>query len=55
MDELIIKEYNFFENIINTKIKSIIPKTCCSYCYLIKENSFNKIYNLINFKKKPNR
>ena len=51
MDELIIKEYNFFEISFNQKLKNIVPITSGNYCYLIKDNWLNNIYNLINCKK----
>ena len=51
MEELIIKEYNLFENSFNQKIKSIVPITSGNYCYLIKDNWLNNIHKLINSKK----
>ena len=50
MDELIIKEYNNSEASFNNAIKSNVPIIICNYWYLIKENWFNKISNLINYK-----
>ena len=51
MDEQLIKEYNLFESSLNDKLKSTIPITIGNYCYIIKENQFNKINKLINYKK----
>ena len=51
MYEQIIKEYNLFESSLNDKLKSTIPITIGNYCYIIKENWFNKINKLINYEK----
>ena len=48
MNEKIIKEYNSFKTSFDKKLKNTFPITVASYCYLIKENWDNKIYNLIN-------
>ena len=47
MDEEIIKEYNSFKTSFEQKLKNI-PITVANFCYLIKEEWDNKIFNLIN-------
>ena len=51
MDDQIIKEYNNSEVSFNKKIKNNVPLKYSDYYYLIKENWFNKLTNLINCKK----
>lgn len=50
MDDQIIKEYNNSEVSFNKKIKNNVPLKNNDYCYLIKENWFNKLTNLIKCK-----
>jgi len=51
MDEKIVKEFDSLEASLNKKIQSKVPITSGNYCYLIKENWFNKISQLIYYKK----
>lgn len=51
MDQQIIKEFNSFENSLKFKINGSLVLYGSNYCYLIKENWYNKINNLINCKK----
>ena len=51
MDQQIINEFNSFENTLKFKINNTLVIYGTNYCYLIKENWYNKISELINCKK----